>query len=59
MALIDSMAGTHVELTLSLFGQHRTFKCVLVRYEKPFIEVQTREGRRMLNENAVKEIIPC
>jgi len=30
----------------------------IVKYSKPFIMVETREATRLLNENAIKEIIP-
>ena len=58
MALIEALVNQKVVLTFSLFGQHRTIKGTLIRYEKPFVEFEICGITRILNENAVKEIVP-
>jgi hypothetical protein len=58
MALIKGLAKQNVAVIISLFGQHQSIRARLVSYEKPFIELEVCKVRRILNENAVKEIIP-
>jgi len=58
MALIESFLNQKVIITFSLFGQHRTVKGTLISYDKPFVEFEICGVTRILNENAVKEIVP-
>lgn len=57
MALIDSLKNQRVLVTISLFGQHKTITAKVLKYEKPFIEMQIGNVSRIFNENTVKEII--
>jgi hypothetical protein len=45
-------------LVVSLFGREVEIFCRILDYTPPFISIETREGKRILNENAVKEITP-
>lgn len=58
MALIESFINQKVALTFSLFGQHRTIRATLIRYDKPFVEFEICGVTRIFNENAIKEIVP-
>jgi len=59
MALLDSFMQQKVELTISLFGVHRTIKGLLLDYQKPWVKLQIAGVTRVFNENTVKEIVPC
>jgi len=47
-----------IKIVVTIFGQTRELTCELLSYAKPFIQIQTKQGIRILNENVVKEIIP-
>jgi hypothetical protein len=47
-----------IKIVITIFGQTNELTCKLLNYAKPFIQIQTAQGIRILNENIVKEIIP-
>lgn len=52
------MSLKRARLVVSLFGREVEIFCRILDYTPPFISIETREGKRILNENAVKEITP-
>jgi len=57
-SIIGGLKFQKVSLTLSLFGQNIRLRGTLLRYSKPFIEMEINKQTRIFNENTVKEIIP-
>jgi hypothetical protein len=47
-----------VRVVVHLFGKEVELVCDFKRYVRPFLEVETQQGRRILHESVVKEIIP-
>jgi hypothetical protein len=57
-SIVGGLRDSKVSLTVNLMGQPIILHGVLVRYSKPFIEVEVGKVTRIFNENIVKEIIP-
>jgi len=57
-SIVGGLRNSKVSLTVNLLGQPITLRGVLVRYSKPFIQVEVGKVTRIFNENIVKEIIP-
>jgi len=47
-----------IRVVVWLLGRETELVCRFKRYVRPYIVVETREGRRILHESVVKEIIP-
>ena len=52
------MENQKIKIVVALFGQTYEIACKLLKYDKPFLKIETRQGVRILHENVVKEIVP-
>jgi hypothetical protein len=57
-SIVGGLRDSKVSLTVNLLGQSISLKGTIVRYSKPFIQVEVGKVTRIFNENIVKEIIP-
>lgn len=58
MGLVSDLEKKKVRLTVNITGLTHVIHGRLEKYSKPFLQVKTREGVRIFNEHAVREIVP-
>jgi len=49
---------SRIKLIVVIFGRETELVCTFKGYVRPYLEVETAQGRRVFHESVVKEIIP-
>lgn len=52
------LTDRRVRLVVTMFGRTNVVTGILEKYSKPFIQLKTPQGTRILNEFVVREINP-